>query len=704
MDVQIKPVSSAAGKPTFPPRARGSLAITHVAVATMESRQTLPDQTVVIENGIIRALGPSAALDVTGMQIIDGSGKYVMPGLADMHTHITDGSQFGVYLANGVTQVRNMEGLPFHLALARMVERDALPGPRIFTVSPLIDGMGVQALTARPRSLVLTDPAQAEPMVQRLVKRGYREMKAYQWLTLDALQALGRAAARAGVRMAGHCPEGITFEQAITAGMGCFEHLTGIAAGHLRQGREFPSMRGQSARQGTRAALELIAHDLDFDAIRRLAHAMAGQDIWNCPTLVVWQKQNQNPSEALADPDLRYEHPAAVRSFERHLRTRFAALPCPEQEWLALARGRDEALAKVVAILHEEGAPLLMGTDAPNPFVVHGRSIHQELANLVRAGLSTYEALRCATVEAARFLGESASSGSVAHGKRADLLLLRANPLEDVRAVQELETVFVNGYYLTRADLDGLLEQHLGWLTAPAPVVQLPELDEAEHPESVRQGTLTESFSEMRVGLARYRHSRLPDGGWQVEELSARSGPRGPLRRIVRLFLGPNWTVRRADIEAETFAGRESIEIIHTSDGVYRARVKAADGHTSDSTVASAPLLPSERLAFSVLPHWLASQSATVATSSLDIEHEVVQVAEVLAESAPSVAAETWGKPTVNWQISVARPGEVSTQTLGISDDGSFLRLHDVLFAAPRELIADLAPTSVMARSTQREK
>lgn len=693
MPEQNKSVSSAAGETAFPSRARGSLAITHVAVATMESSRTLADQTVVIENGMIRALGPSAALDITGMQIIDGSGKYVMPGLADMHTHITDGSQFGVYLANGVTQVRNMEGLPFHLALARMVERETLPGPRIFTVSPLIDGLGAQALTARPRSLVLTDPSQAELMVQRLVKRGYHEMKAYQWLTLDALQALGRAAARAGVRMAGHCPDGITFEQAITAGMGCFEHLTGIAAGHLRDEREFPSLRSQSARQGTRKVLEQIANHLDFDAIRRLAHTMAAQEIWNCPTLVVWQKQNQNPDLAMAHPDLRYEHPAAVRSWDRQLRSRFAALPCSEHEWLALARARDEALAKVVNILHEEGAPLLLGTDAPNPFVIHGWSIHEELANLVTAGLSAYEALRCATVGAARFLGASASSGSVTVGKHADLLLLRANPLETVGAVRELEAVFVNGYYLTRTELDGLLEQHLRWLTAPAPVAQLPEFDEVEVAESVRQGTLTESFSEMRVGVACYRHTRSREGGWQVEELSARSGPRGPQRRTVRLSLGTDWTVRRAEIESETFAGHESSEITRTSLGVYRLRVKAADGHTSDSTVASAALLPSERIAFSVLPHWLASRSAPVATSSLDIDHEVAQVAEVSAEPASPVEAETSGKPMGNWHVSIARPGEVSTQAYCVSKDGALLRLNDVLFGAPRELISDLTPT-----------
>jgi hypothetical protein len=687
LDEESNSISNEAGKPSFPPRVRGLLAITHVAVVTMESQWALPDQTVVVEDGVIRALAPSATLDVTGMQVIDGSGKYLMPGLADMHTHITDAGVLRLYLANGVTQVRNMEGLPFHLALARMVERGALAGPRLFTVSPLIDGLGTQGLTARPRSLVLTDPAQAEPMAQRLVKRGYGEMKAYQWLTLDALNALGQAAASVGVRMAGHCPDGITFEQAMAAGMGCFEHLTGIAAGHLRGGRQFPSLRDATSRLGNREALEFAAHHLDFDAIRRLAGAMAAKEIWNCPTLVVWQKQNLGLDVALADADLRYEHPSAVRVWEQLLRAKYAALPCPRAEWLALARGRDEALAKVVAILHEEGAPLLLGTDAPNPFVVHGCSVHQELANLVEAGLSPYEALRCGTVEAARFLGESAISGSVAVGKRADLLLLRANPLLDVGAVRELEAVFVNGYHLTRADLDGLLERHLASLAAPAPV-QLPEYDDVENAEIVRQCTLQEWCSEMRVGLISYRHARLADGGWQVEERLARSGPRGPQQRTTRLWLGPDWTVRRAEIETDTDVGRESSEIIR-SDGAYRVRVTQPDGYSADSTIASAPLPPGERLAFSVLPQWLALQTAPVAAALLGIEHEVAQVAELSAEPASEQASDQSGKTI--WQVGIARPGEVSTQTYRLSKDGALLGLRDLLFGAPRELMAERA-------------
>lgn len=677
----------AANDGRWPARALGPMAIVHVNVVTMEGRPPLEDHTVIIERGTITALAPTATLNTTGFQIVDGSGQYLMPGLADMHTHVTDASVGALYLANGVTRVRNMDGRPWHLALSRRIEDGELCGPRLTSVSPLIDGLGARGLTARPQSLVVTDPAQADPLARQLVARGYSEIKAYQWLTLDSLRALGRAAARAGVRMAGHCPDGVTFEQSIDAGMKCFEHLTNIAVGHLHEGRQFPVLRDAAARRGTRESIELIAHHLDFDAIRRLAHLMAVKDIWNCPTLVVWQKQIQHPSIAAADPNLHYEHRSALGEWERLLRTRYDALTYPAEEWLALGRARDEALATVVSILYQEGAPLLLGTDAPNPFVIHGCAIHEELANLVRAGLSTYEALCCGTVQAARFFGETASGGTVAVGKSADLLLLRSNPLDDVSVIRDgLESVFVNGYYLTRTDLDRLLADYATSLAAPAP----RRLDVSAGPDRgtpSQRGSLHEWSGDVHVGRASYYHGRLPDGGWRIEEHSARSGPRGPQRCRTYLWLGPDWTLRRAEMEIDTDVGRESSEIAWFGSG-YRAHITQPDGYTCDCVLASGPLLPSERIAFSVLPGWLASRSAPVTTSSLSIEHEAMQVAELAAEPASAEPKSAGVAGESNWRVSVARRGELATQTYRISNDGVLLTLSDVLFGAPRQLVA----------------
>ncbi len=415
---------------------------------------------------------------------------------------------------------------------------------------------------------------------------------------------------------------------------------------------------------------------------------MAAADIWNCPTLVVWQKQNQALDVAMADPDLTYEHPGTVRVWEKLLRTRYAALPCSEQEWLALSRGRDKSLAKVVAIFNEEGSPLLLGTDAPNPFVVHGCAIHQELENLVEAGLSPYEALRCGTVEAARFLGESNVSGTVAVGKRADLLLLRENPFADVGSMRKLDAVFVNGLYLTRADLDEMLEQHIGSLSE-RPRLELPGFEHTLNTGTARENTLEEWFSEIPVGLVTYRHVLLPSGGWQVDERSVRSGPRGREERTSRLWLASDWTLRRAEIESVTNVGCENNEIVWSDDGVFRVRVTQPDGYSTNSTVTSAPVLPSERLAVSVLPEWLALQSARTEASLLDIQHEAVQFAVLSAE--PSLPNET-GQSTeesVNWEVCITRPGETSSQMYRLSGDGKLLGLRDTLFGGPRELVSE---------------
>jgi hypothetical protein len=670
-------------------RVQGPLAVVHVSVVTMESRQLLTDHTVVIENGLIRALGPTAKVDIRDMRTVDGSNGYLMPGLSDMHTHVTHAGNCSLYLANGVTRLRNMDGKPWHLALSRMLENADMPGPRLFTTSPLIDGLGDESLTGYPGSIVLSEPIAARDLVSRLLRRGYREIKAYQWLDLDALRALGAAASEAHVRMAGHCPEGVSFEQSIEAGMGCFEHLTGIATGHLRDGRQFPLLRKTTTRQGSLESLELIAEHLDFDAIRRLASTMAERDIWNCPTLVVWQQQIQPLELALADPDLQYAHISAVRDWEAILRARFASLPCSADRWLSLGRRRDEALAKVVTILHEEGAPLLLGTDAPNPFVVHGPSIHRELANLVGAGLSPYEALRCGTVDAARFLGESSNAGSIAVGKRADLILLRSNPLMDVGAVREgLESVFVNGYYLARHELDALLGTQVRMRDPPPPRVST--LCDVGDLSDTRRALFRECISATEVGSGSYSHRQLPDDGWQVEERWARSGPRGPQRCTSQLWLGPDWTLLRARIKVQSDVGRELIEIAW-SDDRYRVCVTQPDGYARESDIVSVPLVPSQRLAFSVLPAWCALQAPGVTTAALTIDQEVAKITALAATllADDTTDAET-GHPQT-WQVRFTALGEVTIQKYRISANGALLALQDHVFGAPRELTAKQA-------------
>jgi hypothetical protein len=173
----------------FPTRRDHPLAITHVTVVPMESADVLADQTVVIANGRIRALGPTETVPIETMQTIDGRGKFVMPGLADMHVHYWELSEVAMFLANGVTTVRNMWGAPFHLALQHRVERGEIPGPFVITTSPIIDGPGPDGKPLWQGSVLLDNPEAAEPLVERYQRRGYQQIKAYSLLQPEPLDS-----------------------------------------------------------------------------------------------------------------------------------------------------------------------------------------------------------------------------------------------------------------------------------------------------------------------------------------------------------------------------------------------------------------------------------------------------------------------------------------------------------------------------------
>jgi imidazolonepropionase-like amidohydrolase len=371
-----------------------------------------------------------------------------------MHVHWWRREDGRLYLAGGVTTVRNMAGAPVHLEMARQVERGELAGPHLVTASPVIDGMGEDGQTVWPGAQLLVHPEKARPLVRGFAAQGYRQVKAYTWLRLDVLRALGRSAAEAGLPLTGHCPEGLTFEEAVAAGMRCFEHLLGIERGHLLNGGPTPVRRRPVASgRDLRRRISAASH-VDYEAIRRLAAQMAARQVWSCPTLVL-NASARDPAPALADPRLHLE------SREVGAAWRQAAAAVTDQV-ARLHRVRGEMYCRVVAILHEEGAPLLVGTDSPNPFVFQGSSVPDELALLVRAGLDRWQALRRATTEAARFLGEDREWGTVEVGKRADLLLLSRNPLHDLDALRKPEAVFVAGRRVSDDAFLGGAAQGLG--------------------------------------------------------------------------------------------------------------------------------------------------------------------------------------------------------------------------------------------------
>ncbi len=666
----------------FPARLSGPLAIAHVTVIPMDSERELPDHTIVVEYGVIRAMARSRDSNLDGMRVVDGTGRYAIPGLADMYTHYREPTEAPLYLANGITFVRT-GGSPFQLAMERIAERAEFPSPRMFTVSPSIDGVGPAGRTDMPGGVPMTRPEQANELVTRFVQRGYRQIKAFSLLAPVNLSALGRAAAAAGVRLVGNCPNAMSWEEAIEAGMTCFEQLHLIARDHLRSGFQDQDYWDRfDPAPGTH---------LDFAAIRRLAHQLAEKQIWSIPTLVFHQRASRPVEESMADPSLKYVPRSTIEDWEATIVRWAGRGRVTVEQWREVARERAEAFHQVISIFHAAGAPLMTGTDSLNPYNVQGDSLHQELENVVSAGMRPYEALRCATAEPARFVGQSDVCGTLAVGKRADLVLVRANPLRDIGAIRHVEAALVNGYYLSRAELDGLLQQRAALVSRPP---RLPATDLAESGGDgtvVDEGSWIERIVGADFGRLSYRHTRLSNGDWLIEERHAGANPRRhPERRTARLVLAPDLTLRSGEHEIESFVGKEVCRITRSDPGGYVAESTAVDGYKSRSTLSGERKIPSERMALTIVPLLIAGQGEQTAgtrLAALDVEAPNVGLADMTLSAAQG---ETHAAPAgeVEWSVQIDRPGQATQQTYRVGSDGRFLSMQEMLpLLWPRELL-----------------
>lgn len=574
------------------------IAITDVTVVPMDRPGTVPRQTVVLHDGRIRAVAPAAEVDVSDFEVVDGTGRYLMPGLADMHVHMWDTEVCGMFLANGVTTVRNMWGAPVHLAYQKAVEKRTIAGPRLVTTSPIVDGLTSTGSTMWPGSIPLTERGTAREMVEGFAARGYRQIKAYSFLKPDALRGLGEASAATGMPLVGHCPDALTFEEAIDAGQTCFEHLVNITHKRLLPEAEAAAEAlrqelGAQARRDPRV-VRLMAEGIDYESVQRLAMSMAERGVWNCPTLVVMQQMFQHPDVAMADPRNVYESAATLESWDPANDFRLRTATDPIEVRLEAARRRDDMLRNVVGILHEAKAPLLIGSDTPNPFVYEGFGVHDELANFVAAGLSPYEALRCATTEAARFLDET-DWGTVAPGQRADLLLLRSDPLADVSAASDIDAVFTNDFRFSREDLEEMLRRRIEAVSPDRPSLPAdldPPADNAT--TELSRGRMAESLSGARTAQVSYRCCAGERGGRVIDQVSAE--PSFVSRR--RVWLGADGLLDRAERVFESQLGGDRCLIEWSdSDQTYQVDLEDVDGWKSRYSVGDRRMLPDSRLA-----------------------------------------------------------------------------------------------------------
>lgn len=422
----------------------GDIAVTNVSVIDMTSEQIRDSHTVIVRNGRIAALGPTSAIDVpAAVEAIDGSDAYLMPGLADMHVH-TSGIPlaYSLFLANGITTIRETGGMAKYLGWSRGVEEGEILGPTIYTTGPTLRGSSSE----EPRSnldAVLTTAEEIRTEVANQYEDGYRMLKLYDFLSAEAFHAAMEEAKARGMYTVGHVPFSVGIEGVTGAGM---DELAHVHSFHQDFFKNFDP------------ANVFDEYPIEEDRIPEIVAMVKAAGTRVCVTLIVNQTllDSQHLDSYLERPMMSYELPWA-RPYMRSAAWYFNKI-WPETY---LEETYLPWLYRLTKALHDAGVMLVLGTDSGVTGLVHGFSTQDELSLLVKAGLSPYEALLTGTRNAAIASGDGDDWGTIEVGKRADMILLADNPLADIRNAQRILGVVKAGQWLDREKLDQLLDDVL---------------------------------------------------------------------------------------------------------------------------------------------------------------------------------------------------------------------------------------------------
>lgn len=435
-----------AGQDAKPPDTR-VVAFVGVSVVPMDRERVIANQTVVVRDGRIVEVGPEGQTKVPpGATRIDGRGKFLMPGLADMHAHLFPGDgtandlatqQLLLYLANGVTTVRNMLGAPAHVVLRERVKEGKLLGPTLYTAGPPLTGKDA------------VSPEVAERIVASQKQDGYDLLKVHEGLKPEVYEAIAAAARKSGIPFGGHVTASVGLRRALAARQPSIEHLDGYLQALIPQD-------SPAAPPPSQVVLGPALQHVDERRLPALARATRDAGVYNTPTLALFKivVSADGPDEFSKWPELRYV-PAKMREGFARQKGGIRAGEAPAAELKRYVELRNH----VVKALHDAGAKLLVGPDSPQLFLVPGFGTHREMAAMAEAGLTPYAVLQAATRNAAEHLGAAGEFGTVEAGRRADLLLLDANPLQSVANCSRVAGVMVRGRWLPKAELDRMLSE-----------------------------------------------------------------------------------------------------------------------------------------------------------------------------------------------------------------------------------------------------
>jgi imidazolonepropionase-like amidohydrolase len=408
----VSAAHAAAQLPVVPPQR--TTAFVDVTVIPMDRERTLEHQTVVVRDGRIAALGAAASTAVPNDALrIDGRGKFLIPGLAEMHGHVP--GQAGplahavmfLYAANGITTVRGMQGSPYHLTLREQVARGEVLGPRFYAAGPQ---MGQNIRT----------PAIGDSVARAQKAAGFDLLKIQEGMPRDAYDAVVAAARGVAIPFGGHIPDDVGLWHALEAKQGTIDHLDNFMESITPQ-TPVAALASAAKRAGTKVV----------------------------PTMALWEMLYIPPDSAsvAGRPELRYMPKNTVAGWFRNI----AAGGRVQGD--SARRAWKATRMSILKALNDSGVPILLGTDSPQIFSVPGFSIHREMQSMIEAGMSPYQVLASGTRNVAAHFGTLDSAGTIALGKRADLLLLDANPLVSVANAQRRSGVMLHGRWLPESEI-----------------------------------------------------------------------------------------------------------------------------------------------------------------------------------------------------------------------------------------------------------
>jgi imidazolonepropionase-like amidohydrolase len=451
MRIRLKSFTALALSLTFSASAQ-TLTIIHINLIDVTDGKILPDTTVTIEGNRVASIAPSTTNNPKSGVVVEGKGQYLIPGLWDMHTHAyfdstaADGTDLvlPLFLANGITGVRDMGSeLEPVLHAREEIAAHRMVGPRMIVSGPMLDGPKSHYKSA----IAIATPEDGRKAVDTLKSRGVDFIKIQSGVPREAYFAIADEAKKKNIEFEGHVPDAVRALEAVAAGQRTFEHLIGIfEASSPDEDKYLTGKKTPGAFLKT------------WDAARESAiiQLLAKNGVWQCPTLF-WERGQWlvDAIDYTKDPDLGFAAKSWVT--KQWPRSQKSILKSLDTDPLPVREKFVEHELDIVRRLHAAKVPFLAGTDTPAGVdVIPGISLHLELQRFVAAGFTPLEALQTATLNPARFYNKLADFGPMQKGRIADLVVLRANPLDDIRNTREITGVIADGHYMSGAEIEQL--------------------------------------------------------------------------------------------------------------------------------------------------------------------------------------------------------------------------------------------------------